>query len=617
MTKELKLGAQFRDASFSSVEIRADGGQKKLALSASSTEPYQRIYGTEVLSHDSKSIRMDRFQRSAVPLLFNHNWDDAIGMVTGARIENNRLMVDAQPFDTQRANEVLKMVEGGLRNVSIGYHVHEFSVNEKTDTYTATDWEPLEVSIVTVPADATVGIGRSQELAPVSVRVNVAQPAAQAAFNKETEMAETQAAAGVSAVQVIDNGMQERLRITTINKLCAQHKISEEQRDAYIGDGKSAEEVATAILDVIAERAKNSVKPTELDLSKGDTQKFSLMRAVMAAHDKNWSKAGFEAECSKAIAQRLGTVPDPHKFYVPLDIQRRQTPAPADMGKYGLQKRDLGAASGSAGGYLVGTANQSFIELLRNRSVAFNMGARSLSGLTGNVTIPRQTGAGTAYWLANETTAATESQQTFGQLSLTPKTVGAYTEISRQLALQSSPDAEGLVNADLAAVVALAVDTAVLNGSGASGQPTGIINTAGIGSVTGTSIAYAGILEFQTDTAGSNALFGSSGYVTTPAVAALLMQRVKFTSTASPIWEGNVLDGSITGLRAMASNQLPSANLLFGAFDQVIVGEWGVLEVEVNPYANFAAGIMGVRAMYSVDVGVRYAAAFSLATSVT
>ena len=287
------------------------------------------------------------------------------------------------------------------------------------------------------------------------------------------------------------------------------------------------------------------------------------------------------------------------------------------MGKYGLQKRDLGAASGSAGGYLVGTANQSFIELLRNRSVAFNMGARSLSGLTGNVTIPRQTGAGTAYWLANETTAATESQQTFGQLSLTPKTVGAYTEISRQLALQSSPDAEGLVNADLAAVVALAVDTAVLNGSGASGQPTGIINTAGIGSVTGTSIAYAGILEFQTDTAGSNALFGSSGYVTTPAVAALLMQRVKFTSTASPIWEGNVLDGSITGLRAMASNQLPSANLLFGAFDQVIVGEWGVLEVEVNPYANFAAGIMGVRAMYSVDVGVRYAAAFSLATSVT
>lgn len=617
MTKEIKLGAQFRDASFSSVEIRADGAQKKLALSASSTEPYQRIYGTEVLSHDSKAIRMDRFSRSAVPLLFNHNWDDAIGMVTGARIENNRLMVDAQPFDTQRANEVLKMVEGGLRNVSIGYHVHEFSVNEKTDTYTATDWEPLEVSIVTVPADATVGIGRSQELAPVSVRVNVAQPAAQAAFYKETQMAEAQAAAGVSAVQVIDNGMQERLRITTINKLCAQHKIGEDQRDSYIGEGKSAEDVATAILDVIAQRAKSGVKPTELDLSKSDTQKFSLMRAVMAAHDKNWSKAGFEAECSKAIAQRLGTVPDPHKFYVPLDIQRKQLPTPTDMTQYGLHKRDLAAATGSAGGYLVGTNNQSFVELLRNRSVAFNMGARSLSGLTGNVTIPRHTGAGTAYWLANETTGITESQQTFGQLSLTPKTVGAYTEISRQLALQSSPDAEGLVNSDLAAVVALALDTAVLNGSGASGQPTGIINTAGIGSVTGTSIAYAGILEFQTDTAGSNALFGTSGYVTTPTVAALLMQRVKFTSTASPLWEGNVLDGSVTGLRAMSSNQVPSGNLLFGAFDQVVVGEWGVLEVEVNPYANFAAGIMGVRAMYSLDVGVRYAAAFSLATSVT
>lgn len=613
MSIEIKLGPQVRDAAGGIVEVRADGKDRKLTLSASSTEPYGRDYGVEVLSHQSNAIRMERFNRAAVPLLFNHNWDDPIGMVTGARVENNRLMVDAQVFATQRAEEVLTMVQGGLRNVSIGYRVHEFAVDQKTDTYTAVDWEPLEVSVVTVPADSTVGIGRKDEQLIVAVRTQVSQPAAQAAFKEQAKMADTQAAAGENAVKVIDNGMQERLRITTINKLCAQHKIADDQRDAYIGEGKSAEDVATAILDVIAQRAKTGAKPTELDLSKGDTQKFSLMRAVMAAHDKNWSKAGFEAECSKAIAQRLGTVPDPHKFYVPLDIQRRQVPTSFS----GMQQRDISAASGSAGGYLVGTNNQSFIDLLRNRSVAFNMGARSLSGLTGNVTIPRHTGAATAYWLANETTSITESQQTFGQLSLTPKTVGAYTEISRQLALQSSPDAEALVNSDLATVVSLAIDSAVLNGSGASGQPTGIINTAGIGSVTGTSIAYAGILEFQTDTAASNALFGSSGYVTTPTVAALLMQRVKFTSTASPIWEGNVLDGSITGLRAMASNQMPSANILFGAFDQVVVGEWGVLEVEVNPYANFAAGIMGVRAMYSVDVGVRYAAAFSLATSVT
>ena len=95
------------------------------------------------------------------------------------------------------------------------------------------------------------------------------------------------------------------------------------------------------------------------------------------------------------------------------------------------------------------------------------------------------------------------------------------------------------------------------------------------------------------------------------------MQRVEVSSTYSPIWRGNILDGVCAGFRGMTSNQVPSANLLFGDFNQLVIGEWGTLEIEVNPYANFAAGIMGVRAMYSIDVGVRYAGAFSLATSVT
>ena len=200
---------------------------------------------------------------------------------------------------------------------------------------------------------------------------------------------------------------------------------------------------------------------------------------------------------------------------------------------------------------------------------------------------------------------------------MTPKTVGGYTEISRLLLLQSNPSAEGLVMSDLAAVVAIAIDAAGLNGSGASGQPTGIINTAGIGGVTGTSIAYAGIVEFQSDVATGNALTPNCGYVATPVVAGLLKQRVKFTSTASPIWDGQLLDANCDGYRGMASNQVPTGDLLFGDFGQLVQGEWGVLELEVNPYANFQAGIVGVRALYAVDFGVRIPAAFSLATSVT
>lgn len=298
-------------------------------------------------------------------------------------------------------------------------------------------------------------------------------------------------------------------------------------------------------------------------------------------------------------------------MFVPMDVLRSSQKT--------RDRRDLSVGTASAGGYLVDTENQGFIELLRNASVVFNMGARRLQGLQGNVTIPKQTAASTAYWLASETSTVTESTPTFGQLALSPKTCGAYNEISRQLLLQSSPDAEQLVMGDLAQVVGLGVDEAALNGSGSGGQPTGLIGTSGIGSVTGTSIAYAGIVEFQTDVATANALTpaASPGYVTTPTVAGLLKGRVKFTSTASPMWEGRLERGMVDGYAAMSSNQMPAGDMLFGDWGQMIIGEWGILEIAVNPQANFQAAIIGVRALYTVDVGIRIPAAFSLATSVT
>lgn len=170
---------------------------------------------------------------------------------------------------------------------------------------------------------------------------------------------------------------------------------------------------------------------------------------------------------------------------------------------------------------------------------------------------------------------------------------------------------------DLAKVIALAIDQGAINGSGASGQPTGIITTAGIGSVTGTSIAYAGIVEFQTDVAASNALTDGCAYLAPPAVAGLLMQRQRFSGTDTPLWSGSVLDGLVGGFRASTTTQMPAANLLFGDFAQVVIGSWGVLEVMANPYAGFQAGIIGIRAFATVDVGVRQAAAFSLATGIT
>lgn len=339
-----------------------------------------------------------------------------------------------------------------------------------------------------------------------------------------------------------------------------------------------------------------------IGLSDKERRSYSLRRAILAAAESNWSGAGFELECSRAVQTRLHSFnPHPFSFMVPVH----------DL----MCERDLTAANASAGGYLVGTQNVGFIELLRNRTALLRLGAMRLLDLVGNVTVPKQTAAATAYWLATEGTQITESQPTLGQLSLTPKTVAAYTEIGRTLLLQSDPSAEAMVHNDLAKVVGLAVDTAGINGTGASGQPTGILQISGIGSVTGASIDYADILEFQSDV--GNALVPECAYLTTPAAAGVLMARQRFASTDTPIWVGNMLDGQVAGFRAMSTAGMPSATMIFGDFTQVVIAEWGGLEITVNPYANFQAGIVGVRALYSVDIGVRHPTGFSAASSIS
>jgi HK97 family phage major capsid protein len=169
----------------------------------------------------------------------------------------------------------------------------------------------------------------------------------------------------------------------------------------------------------------------------------------------------------------------------------------------------------------------------------------------------------------------------------------------------------------LAASVALAPDLAVLNGSGSAGQPTGIIGTSGVGSTTATTVDYGKVLDFQSDIAAANVMPVAGGYVTTSAVSKILMTKQRFSSTDTPLWDGTMWDGRMAGFRAMSSEQIPSGHMIFGDWTKVVVGEWGVLEDNVNTFANFQAGIIGVRAMYTMDVGVRYAGAFSVSTSVT
>jgi HK97 family phage major capsid protein len=361
-----------------------------------------------------------------------------------------------------------------------------------------------------------------------------------------------------------------------------------------------------------------------LGMSDKDLREYSIVRAALDLVRRRQDRVSFaanareraqelyeqhqrrpqslEEECSRAVEKQLGIENAFGRFFVPLDIQCR----------------DLTASGVSGSNYLVGTSQPSFVAAKRAASVVARLGATHVGPLVDNATFPKR-GTNTAYWLSDENTQITESQQTVGQLAMTPRTVAAICDISHQLSKQIGPAGEAMLLADLGADIAVAVDAAALAGSGAAGQPIGILSTPNVGTFTGTSLGAAGILDAQQDVAAANAVVSeaSCGFVTTPTVAGLLKGRPQLLDGTAPIWTGPVHAGRIDEMPAYSTTSMTAATMVYGDFSQLVIAEWGLLELLADPFTNFTTGGTKLRALWHVDIAARYAAAFSIATSIT
>jgi HK97 family phage major capsid protein len=604
---------------------REDGG---IPIVVSTDAVVDMPDGPEILLHTAEAIDL---RRAPLPIIASHQGGQVnVGIVDGLAPVNGQLRGYAKFGSRPEAAGYHADVEAGIiRSVSAGY-ARIKGVVRKDGVLVTTRWMPTHAAMVAEPADVRAGFYRERtpafELTHEEVSTppagNTATPGVPTMDNQNSAPAgviPAPAAQAPTRVEVVaDHGNRplplemERQRKTAIQNLCRANKLDERYERHWIETGADFSKVSEELVNLLEERGRNTPAASvgHLGLDSKDVRRYSLMRALRAAQNRDWKNAGLELEANNEISKRMNRLPKSDTaFFVPLDVMLRQR-----------QQRDMTVAGASGSQYLVGTDNMpgSFIELLRNTSVALRMGVRRMGGLVGNVTIPKMTAGNTAYWLSDENTAITESQPTIGQLSLMPKNVAALTELSHQLMQQSTPDAEQMVFDSIARDIGLAVDVGILRGSGASGQPAGIVGSSGIGSVTGTSLASAGILDAQADVAGSNALYPGCGYVTTPAVAALLMNRPDLVTTGTtPLWTGNMLQGQLKGFPAMSSNQMASATMLFGWWDSVILAEWGVLELMTNPYSDFTRGLTAVRGWYTCDVGVRYGGAFTYASSIT
>jgi HK97 family phage major capsid protein/HK97 family phage prohead protease len=552
----------------------------------SSEYPVARYFGNEILSHEGKAADLSRLNDGA-PLLFNHNPDRVIGVVERAYIDGSkrrgyaRVRFSRNPF----AQEILSDVKDGvLRNVSFGYSIDKMEERGSGD-FVATAWSPYEISVVSVPADPGVGIGRSLQ-----------DDAAASAAPTPDPIPSMENTTHDLAVVRAEAAEAERARISDITSLCTKHGMEDLGRQ-MVESGRSIDEARAAVLDKLnIPQETVTMQAADIGLSEKESRSFSFLRAINYLSNPTdrsaREAAAFEIEASEAAAAKLGR-------------QSRGITVPQDV-----LRRDLNVGTASAGGNLVATELDagSFIDLLRNASALDQAGATVLTGLTGNVAIPRQSGAATAYWVA-ESGSPTESQQTVDQVSLVPRTVAAYTDFSRRLMIQSSIDVENMVRNDLASVIALKIDYAGLYGTGSNSEPLGLKNTTGIGTEDFAAAAptFAEVVALESDVATANALLGTPVYLMNAAMRGNLKTTKKDAGSGIFIME----NGEVNGYRGVLSNQVASGDLWFGNFADLIIGYFSGLDLMVDPYTHSTSGTVRVVAMQDCDIAIRHPESFS------
>jgi HK97 family phage major capsid protein len=456
-------------------------------------------------------------------------------------------------------------------------------------------FKPLEVSMVSIPADSSVGVGRSKP--EISGNDN-------SAIQEKTMSAEV-VQEPVNTRQPEDQLKEYRNQSSQILELGKRHNEYDLAFRA-LQEEKSLAEFQAMLLE------KKTSKPIDfsVDATPKEKRNYSLVRAIQAADAKDWSKAGFELEVSKELAKKQSR--QPKGFFVP---------------DFGWQTRTVSTAAGAtfgAGSNIVPEdyRGDRFIDALISTSILGQVGATVLNGLQGNVAIPKISTSTAAAFIA-EGGSVGNSEPDFAQVTMTPKLLANKVAVTRELMIQSDPSVEQLIRNNMVRIFAAKIDNVALKGGG-SNEPTGILGTSGIGDVEsgGTSgnanLTYGNVVDIMTEVSQDNALLGNLRWVTHPAVVGKLMQTLVAASTDSRM----IMSGpdSLMGYPVVQTTQAPSSSpysLIFGNFSDLYIGFFSALDVLVDPYGSAGTATTNLYFYQDMDIAVAHAESFAAAQDVT
>jgi HK97 family phage major capsid protein len=589
---------------YRTVSLRREGAKsdRMVSVAFSSEEPVERYFGSEVLDHGKDSIDLKFLRSGTAPVLVDHDMKDIVGVVEKASVGQDRVARANIRFgNSERASEVWKDIEDGIRsNVSVGYRINKLvrepAEGEGLETYRATDWTPLEISIVSVPADTSVGVGRSLLKGKSIMQNENVKPAS----------------GDLDAHQ--SDAQKERNRTADIMTLAGAHNMRD-LGDKAVLEGHSIDQFKSDVL-----RNIGTMKPIEkFEIGNGHDshfqreigEEYNLVRAINAVVDADWSNAGLEREANQEMARQMGR--NPEGFFMPADALY-------------AKRTTMTVGTDSVGGYLKPTEHRDdlFVDALTAVSRVVELGARVIPNVVGDVAIPTKSGKTTVEHVG-ESGAASESNMTFGQIQMTPRTATANAKYSRKLLKQGVPGIESLLSEDLRTQIGVKLDEMAINGSGSSNEPNGVLNTTGIGDVAGgtngLAPAWSHIVSLVEDCEVANAPEERLAFLTNAAVKAKLSKTAKVTSTDSKMLLDDPWD-KIYGQRFAVSNNVPStltkgsssgvcSALIYGDWKEMFVAMWGSLDVIVDPFSSSTSGDVRISAFQDYDIALRHAQSFS------
>ena len=513
-----------------------------------------------------------------LPLLDNHDHGKQIGVVETIRFVGKKLMAKIRFANDEHSQMLKQDVDDKIRqNLSIGYRIlNYFYENGKkmVDKFSI-----HEVSLVPIPADPNSGIGRNSDLS-YSVR-NIE-------FKKGKTMNEEKMSRSESR--------KIREEISEIRDLGKMHNMSDEADD-FIANGNSLEQFRGYVLKNI----KNS-EPLDLPstigkapaFNRGYSEEYSLANAIKGCLDPK--QRGFEFEVSQDL-QRNQELKNEHGVIVPTDAV------------LGQRTMTVGNLAGNVSDI---SDSAKLIPFVQRTGVYSSIGLTEFSGMSSDVKIPRGTSVATASFLSLDgTTDITEGTPTMDSVSMSPTSLACFTEVSHKLVLQSSVDMENYLRTLMSESIANKLDQAVIHGSGASNQPTGMLNASGINVETYVSaIAYSDLANALSKLATDSIPLNGLSWVVHPDEYASLQVKDKGTDTGQFLLEtgNNAADinqvGTMLGYPVYVSDHVPTGEVLLARGQHSALGFFGGLELDVNPYQDFQKGSIGIRAIQDFDFQV-------------